>query len=217
MITVRPLEAGEGKPLGPVRLREMPAIFGGTTKGAERVWLQYVRGDLSMVHRTYYVALLQWEGRVVHQLETEYYEPEFPEARLWMQVWIEETEEAWRTVMWGQRYPDSTAELRRENGVQPRLLRPGASEPLSVDPQTYLLDSCGQFQARCLRFWSVGDDAFSPLQEFFVDGDGYCLYGRRWGPAGDRPEEDALTLERGGERFVLLWEQLPNRLVRAIW
>lgn len=215
VITVRPLAAGEGEPLGQVRLRELPHVFGGTAKGSERTWLQYVNDDLSMVHRTYHVAVLDWDRRQVHQIETEYYEPEFPEARLWLQEWVEETDETWRTVMWGQRYPNATAELRPQEAVMARVLRPGEG---GVEAATYLLDSCGQFQARCLRLWSgsgEGDDA-SPLHEYFVDEDGCCLWGRYWGPA-EQPAADAVTMEREGRRYALRWEQVPNRLVRAIW
>jgi|GEM_PF-4050266 len=217
VITIRPLAAGEGEPLGEVRLRENPHVFGGTTKGAERTWLQYVNDDVAMVHRTYYLALLEWNGRPVHQIETEYYEPEFPEARLWMQEWIEETDEAWHFVMWGQRYPNATAELRPEDRTEGRMLRPGSGTGPSVDAETYVLDSCGQFQERCLRIWYDGCDNFAPLKEFLIDGNGDCLYGRYWGPAGENPEPDAVTMERQGMRHILRWEQIPNRLVRVRW
>jgi len=212
VITVRPLGPGEGEPLGQVRLRELPHVFGGTAKGSERIWLQYVNDDLSMVHRTYYVALLAWDGRDVHQIETEYYEPEFPEARLWMQEWVEETDDAWRTVMWGQRYPNASAELRPEDSVMERVLRPGEG---GVEAPTYLLDSCGQFQARCLRLWT--GKAAEGVQEYCIDEHGDCLYGRHWGAAQGDVAADAVTMERDGQRYVLQWEQVPNRLVRAIW
>jgi len=208
--------AGEGQRIAEVQLIELPHIFGRMQPGGERTWLQYVRDDLSMVHRTYYLAELEWDGRRLHQIETEYYEPEFPEARLWMQEWIEETDEAWRVVMWGQRYPNASAELHAyEDGMRiGRRLRPGEG---GVDAETVVLDSCGQFQAPCLRLWQPHGNL---LYEYYVDAQGACLYGRCWTPVGGdiRPEHPGSpTLERGGRRWWLAWEQIVNRLVRAIW
>ena len=216
VITIRPQRSDEGEPLGAVQLREYPHLFGGTTPNAERTWLQYVRDDLAMVHRTYYVALLDWQGTRVHHIETEYYEPEFPEARLWAQNWIRETDDEWHFVMWGQRYPNATAELRPAHGTMGRWLHPGNATAPIVDPATYILDSCGQFQSRCLRLWDTEGDSFAPLREFLIDPEGNCLYGRWWGrePA---PAEDAVTMEYQDQRYCLRWEQIPNRLVRAIW
>ncbi len=214
VITIRVQTPGEGDPLGEVRLREYPHMFGGTTAGDQRTWLMYVHDDLAMVHRTYYLALLDWNGTPVHQLETEYYEPEFPEARLWVQDWIRETDEAWHFVMWGQRYPNATAELGPVSRTMGRILRPGSRTAPIVDPDTYILDSCGRFQSRCLRLWhGGGDDGFAPLQEFLIDPDGNCLYGRWWGPEPE-PSPDAVTMEREGVRYGLRYEQIPNRLVR---
>ena len=223
-----------GEPIGEVRVGGDPCIFGRFEKGASTSWLQYVGGALFQVHRTYYVAEVDWDGRRLHQIEVEYYEPEFPDARLWMQWYVEETEEAWRLVWWGQRYPNATAELHPQARLMPRRLRAGgAAGDYTVDAATYILDNGGGTRVPCLRVWERRGGSWS---EYFVDRGGDWLYGRIWQkaemprPGSGAPlglgEPDAATaasdptrevMEREGRRHVLSWEQIPHRMMWAVW
>ncbi len=207
-----------GERLGEVRLREDPCVFARFEKGASTGWLQYVAGALFQVHRTYYVAEVDWDGRTLHEIEVEYYEPEFPDARLWMQWYVEQTDEAWRLVWWGQRYPNATAELRPQGRLMPRVLRPGAaSGDHAVDADTYILDNGGGKRVPCLRLWEGRGDGF---REYFIDGQGDCLYGRYWTASGAAPPagpQADQAMEREGRRHVLAWEQIPHRMMWAVW
>ncbi len=81
----------------------------------------------------------------------------------------------------------------------------------STDPETVILDTCGEDQGECLRLWHEGGDT---IREYYVDADGNCLYGRFWSTGTTADEH---VLERHDRRYRLAWEQIPNRLVRAIW
>lgn len=214
-----------GEPIAEVRLGGDPCIFGRFERGCSTLWLQYVGGALGVVHRTYCVAEVDWDGRRLHQIEVEYYEPEFPDARLWMQWSVEETEEAWRLAWWGQRYPNATAELHPQSRVLPRLLRAGElNGNFTVDADTYVLDNGGGRHVPCLRVWERRGASW---RAYFVDGAGDWLYGRIWdelapsGP-GDEPRPAAPdpsreVMEREGRRHVLAWEQIPQRMMWAVW
>jgi hypothetical protein len=208
--------ASTAERIGEVRVSGDPCIFARFERGASTLWLQYIGGALAQVHRTSYVAEVDWDGRRLHHIEVEYYEPEFPDARLWMQWYVEETDAEWRLAWWGQRYPNATAELHPQTRVMPRLLRPGQSVgDYAVDAETYVLDNGGGHREPCLRVWERRGPSWG---EYFVDGGGDWVYGRIWGEAA--PAHAAATqevMEREGRTHVLLWEQIPHRMMWAVW
>lgn len=233
ILTLRPAEEA----LPEVRLAGWPCYFAVLQKGYAQDWLQYSfkTGDLSMFHRTTYAAQIDWDGKACHEVRVEYYEPEFPDARLLLALLIEASDDALAIVRWTQYYPGFTAESLAVHGDRlPKVLRPGLAwrQPWRYGNRegeteyrvgsTFILDSCRQKQVRCLQLAHTSGDSYI---EEYIGEDGRCVLHRTYRRVADDQGTHSTAAEDGSGTvpdvavnnvtYRAVADCLPNSLVFA--